>query len=66
MKAPRTQVELFEAAAVALQERDGETIERLQNHARGWLQDAGTAAAIQTALGAMAEAAYELAEYESD
>ena len=65
MANPTTQTELFEAAAEALQQRDGASIERLQGVARGWLQDDGTAAAIQTALGAMAEAAYELAEYEA-
>lgn len=66
MNMPNTQTKLFEAAAEALQERDGDTIERLQNHARDWLLDAETSAAIQTALGAMAEAAYELAEFEAE
>ena len=65
MTTPSTLTELLEAAAEALQERDGDKIEQLQNHARGWLVDAATSAAILTTLGAMAEAAYELESFQA-
>lgn len=61
-----TVTQLMEAAATALEERDGDALDRMQSKARDWLQDGAEYAAQASMLGSMAEAAYTLADHENN
>ena len=56
--------EILDQAATALERRDSDTIERLAYQVSDLMMDDDEKSAYENALNAMAEAAYELADYE--
>ena len=58
--------DLFTQAAGALSSRNGDAIEGLIRSIDGLMMDAGEVSAYREALEAMAEAAYELEQYEEE
>lgn len=61
----RNVAQMMNCAALALQERDVDALERLQSLSRNWLQDGSETAAQSALLCAMIDAACELQDFEA-